>query len=78
MSSGHVLAECDPKSIEVANNEFSHTIKRFVKAFHHLHSIFKPLIDLVDPVCVDVQIDLAAPLRTRLATRVEHDLAIAK
>lgn len=54
------LSKCNPKSVQVADAELSHTIKPVVRLSEYFHSILQPIEELVDIVDIDIKVDFPA------------------
>ena len=72
------LPEGDPESVEITNNELTHAVEGIIEVHHDLNPVLEASVQVIDVVGQYVQIDLAAVVRARFPTRVEHDFAVSE
>jgi hypothetical protein len=72
------LAEGDPESVDVAQDELTHPVERVMRVFHDLNAVLEAPVQVIDVVGQYVQVEFAAVLRARFPTSVNHDFAVSK
>jgi hypothetical protein len=54
------LAKGNPKSVQVANAELSHTIKPVIRLSEYFDSILQPIEEIIDILDIHIKVDFPA------------------